>query len=77
MRGRVCLLCMLLAFDSLVFLGSESLGNCDHLLLSQILDFLFVASYDSQGHGGGIRIRLHTGVCPSITKQASVSPINH
>jgi hypothetical protein len=22
---------------------------------------LFVASYDSQGHGGGIRIRLHTG----------------
>jgi hypothetical protein len=23
---------------------------------------LFVASYDSQGHGGGIRPRLHTGV---------------
>jgi hypothetical protein len=23
--------------------------------------FLFVASYDSQGHGGGIRPRLHTG----------------
>jgi hypothetical protein len=23
---------------------------------------LFVASYDSQGHGGGIRSRLHTGV---------------
>jgi hypothetical protein len=22
---------------------------------------LFVASYDSQGHGGGIRPRLHTG----------------
>jgi hypothetical protein len=22
---------------------------------------LFVASYDSQGHGGGIRLRLHTG----------------
>jgi hypothetical protein len=22
---------------------------------------LFVASYDSQGHGGGIRSRLHTG----------------
>jgi hypothetical protein len=26
---------------------------------------LFVASYDSQGHGGGIRLRLHTGqFCP-------------
>jgi hypothetical protein len=23
--------------------------------------YLFVASYDSQGHGGGIRPRLHTG----------------
>jgi hypothetical protein len=23
---------------------------------------LFVASYDSQGHGGGIRSRLHTGI---------------
>jgi hypothetical protein len=21
---------------------------------------LFIASYDSQGHGGGIRLRLHT-----------------
>jgi hypothetical protein len=30
-------------------------------LLSQIWDFLFVASYDSQGHGGDIRPRLHTG----------------
>jgi hypothetical protein len=30
---------------------------------------LFVASYDSQGHGGGIRTRLHTGVvtdCPNF-----------
>jgi hypothetical protein len=25
--------------------------------------FLFVASYDSQGYGGGIRTRLHTGIC--------------
>jgi hypothetical protein len=23
--------------------------------------FLFIASYDSQGHGGGIRPRLHKG----------------
>jgi hypothetical protein len=32
-----------------------------HILLSQIETSLFVASYDSQGHGGGIRPRLHTG----------------
>jgi hypothetical protein len=28
---------------------------------SQIRDFFFVASYDSQGYGGGIRPRLHMG----------------
>jgi hypothetical protein len=25
---------------------------------------VFVASYDSQGHSGGIRPRLHTGLVP-------------
>jgi hypothetical protein len=30
-------------------------------LYPQALDFLFVASYDSQGYGGGIRTRLHAG----------------
>jgi hypothetical protein len=61
-RGRVCPFYMLLALASAVFLGSESLGTRDHILLSQIWDFHFVASYDSQGHGGGIRPRLHTGM---------------
>jgi hypothetical protein len=28
--------------------------------------FLFVASYESQGYGGGIRPRLHTGVSPNL-----------
>jgi hypothetical protein len=68
-----------------VILGSESRGNDDHILLSQIRDSpnlegqvtvfisprnmvaklypqalgsLFVASYDSQGYGGGMRTRL-------------------
>jgi hypothetical protein len=59
--GRVCLLYMLLTLSSAVFLGSESLGTRDHILLSPIWDFPFVASYDSQGHGAGIRPRLHTG----------------
>jgi hypothetical protein len=40
-RGRVCLLYMLLALASAVFLGSESLGTRDHILLSQIWDFPF------------------------------------
>jgi hypothetical protein len=37
-RGRVCLLYML-ALASAVFLGSESLGSRDHILLSQFWDF--------------------------------------
>jgi hypothetical protein len=40
-RGRVCLLYILLALASAVFLRSESLGNRDHILLSQIWDFPF------------------------------------
>jgi hypothetical protein len=40
-RGRVRLFYMLLALASVVFLGSESLGTRDHLLLSQIWDVLF------------------------------------
>jgi hypothetical protein len=40
-RGRVCLFYMLLAFASVVFLGSESLGSRDRILLSQIWDFPF------------------------------------
>jgi hypothetical protein len=61
MRGRICRLQLLLDLASSGIVGSESLGTRDHILLSQIRDFLFVASYDSQGHGGGIRPRLHTG----------------
>jgi hypothetical protein len=60
-REQVCLSYMLLALASAVFLGSKSLGTRYHILLSQIRDFLFVVSYDSQGHGGGIRPRLHMG----------------
>jgi hypothetical protein len=40
-RGRVCILYMLLALASAVFLGSESLGTRDHTLLPQIWDFPF------------------------------------
>jgi hypothetical protein len=40
-RRRVCLLHMLLALASAVFLGTESLGTSDRILLSQIWDFPF------------------------------------
>jgi hypothetical protein len=62
MRVRVCHFYMLLALASAVFLGSESLGTRDHILLSRFETSLFVASYDSQGHGGGIRPSLHAGI---------------
>jgi hypothetical protein len=54
-RGRVCLLYMLLALVSVVFLGFESLGTRYHFYFLRSDTSLFVASYDSQGHGGGIR----------------------
>jgi hypothetical protein len=60
-RGWVCRLQLVLALASTVILGFESRGTRDHILLSLIRDFLFVASYGSQGHGGGIRPRLLTG----------------
>jgi hypothetical protein len=61
-RRRVCHLYMLLVLARAVSLGSESLLTPNQILLSQIWDFLFVASYDSQGYGGGIRSRLHTAI---------------
>jgi hypothetical protein len=33
----------------------------------QALGFLLVASYQSQGYGGGIPSRLHTGMPRSVT----------
>jgi hypothetical protein len=38
-RGWVCLLYMLLALASAVFLRSKSFSTCNHILLSQIWDF--------------------------------------
>jgi hypothetical protein len=51
-RGRVCLLYILLALASVLFLGSKSL---------RFETFLLVASYYSQDHDGGNGPRLHTG----------------
>jgi hypothetical protein len=59
MRRWVCHLQLLLVLASAVILGSESRGAGNHILLSQIQDLPFVASYYSQGYDGGIPIRLH------------------
>jgi hypothetical protein len=53
MRGRVCCLQLLMVLASAVNLGSESRGIRDHILLPQIRDSPFVASYYSQGYGEG------------------------
>jgi hypothetical protein len=59
--GQVCLLYMLLVLARIVILGFKSLGTHDQFYCLRLETSLFVASYDSQGRGGGIRPRLHTG----------------
>jgi hypothetical protein len=61
-RGRVWLLYVPLVLASAVFLGRSPLGLATVFYCLRFEISLFVASYDSQGHGGGIRPRLHTGV---------------
>jgi hypothetical protein len=55
-RGWVCPLHMLLFPASTVPLGSETTHHCLKFETS-----LFFASYESQGHGGGIQTCLHMG----------------
>jgi hypothetical protein len=45
---------------SAVIFGSESRRTRDNILLPQIRGFPFVASYDSQGYGAGIRPPIST-----------------
>jgi hypothetical protein len=55
-RERVCRLQLLLVLASTVILGSESLGTHDHMLLSQIRDFL-----NLEGPGHRMHIRQEQG----------------
>jgi hypothetical protein len=59
-RGQVCLLYMLLALPAQSFSGPSPLVLATIFSVSDLRLF-FVASFDSQGHGEGIRPRLHTG----------------
>jgi hypothetical protein len=45
------------------FSGPSPLGLAAIFCCLRFETCLFVASYDSQGHGGGIRSRLHKGIC--------------
>jgi hypothetical protein len=55
----VCICCWSLPLQS--FWGPSPLGLATIFYCLKFETSLFVASYDSQGHGGGIRPRLHTG----------------
>jgi hypothetical protein len=44
------------------FSSPSSLGLANVFYCLRFETSLFVASYDSKGHGGGIRPRLHTGI---------------
>jgi hypothetical protein len=61
-RRRVRLLYMLLALPSVVFPDQSPLGLVTIFQCLRFETFLFVSSYDSQGHGEDIRTRLHTAV---------------
>jgi hypothetical protein len=58
--GRVCRLQLLLALASAIILGSDSRGTRDHILLSQIRDFLFRRLLRLAGYVGGRLVPLIT-----------------
>jgi hypothetical protein len=59
MRGRVCRICCW-PLPAQSFSGPSPFVLATIFYCLRFETFLFVASYDSQGHGGGIRPRLHT-----------------
>jgi hypothetical protein len=59
-RGRVCPLQYLLDSPAQSFQGPSSVELAAIFYFIRFETSLFVASYDSQGYGGGIRPRLHT-----------------
>jgi hypothetical protein len=74
-RWRVCLLYVPLTLASAVFLGLSPFGLATVFYCLRFETSLFVASYDSQGHGGGIWPRLHfwSLTCGNWRKQLKTS----
>jgi hypothetical protein len=54
------------------FLGSSPLGLVTIFYCLRFETSIFVAFYDSQGHGGGIRTRLHTGGELTVIRNSSL-----
>jgi hypothetical protein len=75
-RGRVCLLYVPLVLASAVFLGPSPLGLATVFYCLRLETSLFVASYDSQGHGGGIRPRLHTSLELLAPMVSRITPLH-
>jgi hypothetical protein len=73
MRGRVCLLYMLLVLASAVFLGFESLGTRDHILLSQIWDFPFRRLLRLAGSRWRYSTQPHSSSCPDYNILARIA----
>jgi hypothetical protein len=65
-RGLVFRLQFLLVSSAQSFLGPSPVGLATIFYCLKFETSLFVASYDSQGYGGGIRPRLHTRSVISI-----------
>jgi hypothetical protein len=61
---RVCRLQLLLALASAVIIVPSPVGLATIFYCLRFETSLFVASYDSQDYGGGIRPRLNTGLMP-------------
>jgi hypothetical protein len=55
-------------------LGPSPLGHATIFYCLTLETSLFVASYDSQGHGGGIRPRLHTGSVSLLITDSLINP---
>jgi hypothetical protein len=65
---------MLLALDSVVFSGPSPFGLVTTFYCIRFETSLFVASCDSQGHGGGIRTHFQTGdTCSYSYRDSSYS----
>jgi hypothetical protein len=64
LRGRVFYNCSWPS-PAQLFSGPSPVGLVTIFYCLRFETSLFVASYDSQGYGGGIRPRLHTGTLPS------------
>jgi hypothetical protein len=63
---------LLLALASAAILGSEFVGLVTIFYCLRFETSHFVVSYDTQGYGGGIRPRLHTGLTSRCHTQAII-----